>query len=101
MEEKIALLTVSPVSHRTAEETLALGYLASSLRRAGYCNVKIIDGWLRGLTNEDLMKIAFDGGTPSVIGISCYRSSLDRIKSFIDIVKNRANGDKKRSVGVS
>lgn len=45
----IILATPAPISHITAEENLGIGYLASTLREKGY-NVKIIDGWLMGLT---------------------------------------------------
>ena len=52
MKEKrtVVLATPAPVSHRTAEENLGLGYLASTLRQGGY-EVMLIDGWLAGLSS--------------------------------------------------
>lgn len=53
---KIVLCTIAPVSQRTAEENLGIGYLAESLRKEGY-TVSIIDAWLMSLNDEQFLEI--------------------------------------------
>lgn len=88
MRPKIALLTPKPESHRTAEETLALGYLASALRQAGHY-VVIIDGWLRKLSSEDIVKELARDKPPLIIGFSCYRSNLEQAKKILQLAKQQ------------
>jgi anaerobic magnesium-protoporphyrin IX monomethyl ester cyclase len=76
MPHLVALITPHTLSHRTAEETLALGYLASVLRSNGY-GVTIIDGWLRGVGPEEIAQ-ELAQNVPDVICMSCYRSNLDQ-----------------------
>ena len=49
----IILATPAPISHRTAEENLGLGYLSAILQSKGY-DVKILDAWLSKWTPEEL-----------------------------------------------
>lgn len=90
MKHKIALIAPQSKSHRTAEETIALGYLASVLRQAKY-EVVIIEGWLRKLTPSQIVDEINKGKYPSVIGISCYRSNLEQVKEILDIARERDN----------
>ncbi|MCI8554978.1 MAG: hypothetical protein HFI85_00170 [Clostridia bacterium] len=51
----IYLVTLKPSSHRTAEENLGIGYLASVLLEKEY-RVKIRDGWLDGSIDEEIIE---------------------------------------------
>ncbi len=88
MPVKIALLTPPTRSHRTAEETLALGYLGTTLRRSGY-EVCIVDGWLEHLSAEEMVGRIGVGGAPAIIGFSCYRSNLEQAQEVLGIVRER------------
>jgi radical SAM superfamily enzyme YgiQ (UPF0313 family) len=79
---RIVLLTPPTVSHRTAEETLALGYLAAVLRKSGY-SVGIIDAWLEGLTQDETVERIGSEGIPSLLGFSCYRSNLEHAHAIL------------------
>lgn len=61
------LATPAPVTHRTAEENLGLGYLAAMLRHAGF-SVQIIDGWLSNLTTQQVAAEIRTGVPPLFIG---------------------------------
>lgn len=89
MKNRIVLITPYAVSQRTAEETLALGYLAAILRRAGY-QADIIDAWVRGIDCKEIADLVFEGGSPSVVCLSCYRSNLDQAEEIIKSIKIRA-----------
>lgn len=91
MKDRIVLITPYTISQRTAEETLALGYLAAVLRKAGY-GATIIDAWLRGIGRQEIVDLAFREDNPSVVCLSCYRSNLDKAKEIIELIKIRAKG---------
>lgn len=76
-EKKVILTTLSPETHRTSEENLGLSYLAAVLRKNGY-NVEIIDGWLAGLKDEEVLKKIIDKKDTSIVGVSCYMSNNDK-----------------------
>ncbi|MDP3947404.1 MAG: radical SAM protein [bacterium] len=86
MAETIVLLTPPSHTHRTAEENLGLGYLAATLRAAGF-PVRIVDGWLRNLTIEEVVREISATPHPLLIGASCYRSSLDAMREVITRVR--------------
>lgn len=86
---KIVLATPPTISHRTAEETLALEYLAAALRNAGYATV-ILDAWLRGIDCHETVNLIFENGCPSVICMSCYRSNLNQAGEIIKLAKARS-----------
>ena len=88
MPAKIALLTPPTRSHRTAEETLALGYLGTTLRNSGY-EVCIVDGWLEHLSAEEMAGRISMGGIPALIGFSCYRSNLEQAQEVLEIIRER------------
>lgn len=90
MKHKIALIAPQSKSHRTAEETIALGYLASVLRQAKY-EVVIIEGWLRKLTPAQIVDEINKGNCPRIIGISCYRSNIEQAKEILYIARKRSN----------
>jgi hypothetical protein len=71
----VVLATPSPVTHRTAEENLGLGYIAAILRQGGY-KVIIIDAWLEGLSTQTLVDRILAVGPALWIGFSCYRTSM-------------------------
>jgi anaerobic magnesium-protoporphyrin IX monomethyl ester cyclase len=84
----IILATPAPVSHRTAEENLGLGYLAATLRSGGYA-VRVVDGWLEGLTSASLAQEITRGPQPLFVGFSCYRSNMERALEAAEIVRAR------------
>lgn len=85
----IALVTLSPNSHRTAEENLGIGYLASALRKNNY-SVVIIDGWLEGLTKKEVLEKICGDPHIYIVGVSCYMSNNDdSIKLAKSIRKKR------------
>ncbi|MFA5942109.1 MAG: radical SAM protein [Candidatus Paceibacterota bacterium] len=83
----IALVTPRTLSHRTAEETLALGYLASVLRENGYL-VTIVDGWLRGISSSEIVNIIAKD-VPDIICMSSYRSNLEQAKELLGAITGR------------
>lgn len=88
MEQKqnIVLATPAPISHRTAEENLGLGYLAAVLREQGYV-VTIIDGWLSGLSPEAIAEAISSIDNLLWVGFACYRSNMARAMETVDILK--------------
>ena len=82
----IILATPAPISHRTAEENLGLGYLAAVLRSNGY-NVEILDAWLNGWSTDELAQKILDGPTPLFVGMSAYQSNIDQAVKTLDAVK--------------
>jgi hypothetical protein len=88
MPYNVALITPHTLSHRTAEETLALGYLASVLRENGH-SVTVVDGWLRGIGVSEIVDIIGKTEIPSIICMSCYRSNLDQSKELLEATISR------------
>ncbi|WP_161495730.1 cobalamin-dependent protein [Bradyrhizobium japonicum] len=84
----IVLATPAPITHRTAEENLGLGYLASILRSKG-ANVQIIDGWLGGLTSDEIADSIARLPVPLWIGFSCYRSNMARAIEVMQLLRQR------------
>ena len=84
----IILSTPAPISHRTAEENLGLGYLSAALQKAGY-KVKILDAWLSGWSPEELAERILKEPTPMFVGISAYQSNIDQALKTLNIVKQR------------
>ena len=76
-DKRIILTTLSPDTHRTSEENLGLAYLAAVLRKNEY-NVEIIDGWLGGLTDEEVLSKIINSKDTDIVGISCYMSNNDK-----------------------
>lgn len=75
--KRIILTTLSPDTHRTSEENLGLSYLAAVLRKNGY-NVEIIDAWLEGMKDDEVLKKIIDRKDTAIVGISCYMSNNDK-----------------------
>lgn len=82
----IILATPSPISHRTAEENLGLGYLSAVLQSKGY-NVKILDAWLNGWSPDELAKNILSEPNPIFVGISAYQSNIDQAVKTLNAVK--------------
>jgi anaerobic magnesium-protoporphyrin IX monomethyl ester cyclase len=93
-DRAIVLATPAPLTHRTAEENLGLGYLAATLRAAGH-RVVVIDGWLQGLTVTELAD-ATVRCNPVLVGFACYRSNMQRAMETLRLV--RSTGQKPFSV---
>jgi radical SAM superfamily enzyme YgiQ (UPF0313 family) len=72
----IYLVNLKPSSHRTAEESLGVEYLAAALTEKHY-NVKILDNWLdNSLSNKDVLKtIIADKEKVLFVGTSSYMLS--------------------------
>lgn len=82
-EIEVVLATPPPISHRTAEENLGLSYLAAVLRSIG-CGVRIIDGWLEGLSPSKLATDILNDPPTLFLGFSCYRSNMERTIEVIN-----------------
>lgn len=82
----VILATPPPITHRTAEENLGLGYLATSLRENGQ-TVKIIDGWLDGLSSHELAGKILENPPKSFLGFSCYRSNMERTMEVANLLR--------------
>lgn len=87
MESLIILVTTATASNKTAEENLGLAYLAAVCRKNGF-EVVIIDGWLEGLSSEEVIERILLERTPLFIGFSCNQLNGD---TAIDIVKTLKN----------
>jgi anaerobic magnesium-protoporphyrin IX monomethyl ester cyclase len=86
LSAQIVLATPAPTSHRTAEENLGLGYLASVLRKHGH-RVEIIDGWLEGLSPSELAERILAVENPIWLGFSCYRSNMARAIETVECLR--------------
>lgn len=84
MIKKVVLMTPHTSSHRTAEETLALGYLGSILRNGGIKHI-VIDGWFEGLNSHQILERAMREERPSLLCFSCYRSNLDEARELLHL----------------
>lgn len=88
MNVKISLITPPTISHRTAEETLALGYLSTTLRGAGY-KVLVIDAWLEHLTAEMVVERIVQFGGVNLVAMSCYRSNLEQAIEVLNLIREQ------------
>ena len=84
--KNIILATPSPISHRTAEENLGIGYLASILRQTGR-EVRIVDGWLSGMTTHEIAEIILNDPPKDFLGFACYRSNMERTMEVATLLK--------------
>jgi len=82
----ITLATPPPVTHRTAEENLGLGYLASTLRTDGKV-VEVVDGWLKGMTTIQLATEILKNPPKNFLGFSCYRSNMERTIDVANLLR--------------
>ena len=87
LENRIILTTLSPDTHRTSEENLGLAYLTAVLRKNGY-SVEIIDGWLGGLEDKEVLRKIIDRKDTSIVGISCYMSNNDKSIELAKRIRN-------------
>lgn len=87
-EKNIVLVTPAPISHRTAEENLGIGYLASILRSKGK-KVVIIDGWLEGLKTHQIVDRILEIDNILCIGFSCYRSNMNKATEICQTLKKK------------
>lgn len=84
------MATPAPVSHRTAEENLGLGYLSAVLQKNGF-EVKILDAWLNGWTPDELANKILQDKDPLFIGVSAYQSNIDQALKTLDAIKQQKN----------
>jgi radical SAM superfamily enzyme YgiQ (UPF0313 family) len=82
----VTLATPPPLSHRTAEENLGLGYLASVLRKNGQ-EVQMVDGWLNGLSSHELASEILGKPPKIFLGFSCYRSNMERTMEVANLLR--------------
>lgn len=80
------MATPAPISHRTAEENLGLGYLSAVLQKNGF-EVKILDAWLNGWTPKELADKILQDKKPLFVGISAYQSNIDQALKTVDAAK--------------
>ena len=85
-DSNILLVTPAPISHRTAEENIGIGYLAAVLRNDGH-KVFIIDGWLENLNTFEITDKILGIKNIAYIGFSCYRSNMNQAIEIIDSLK--------------
>lgn len=86
----IILVIPAPISHRTPEENLGVGYLTSALRKNGY-NVLILDGWLNGWSPDEIAKKILSGQEPIFVGVSAYQSNISQAIDILQKVKKEKN----------
>ena len=87
-KNRIILVTLAPITHRTAEENLGLEYLKSVLVEKNF-DVEIIDGWLNDLSVDDVYsKIAENPDNILFVGISSYMSNTAPTIELIKKIKN-------------
>lgn len=85
---EIILCTLAPITHRTAEENLGIGYLASYLRKNGYI-VKIIDTWLEEISEEEFLNILSYNSKPLLIGFSCYQTNIEKTIRMAHMLRSK------------
>ena len=84
----IALVNICPKTNRTTEESLGLGYLAAQLRHHNV-EVEIIDAWLNGYSNEELVEQIVGLGPVLWVGISAYETEVESLENLLKILKAR------------
>ena len=90
---KIILTTLSPKTHRTAEENLGIEYLKASLTKSGY-DVIIIDGWLNELSVDEVYDKIINIKDILFVGISSYMSNTAPTVDLIAKLKKYDNNIK-------
>ncbi len=78
----------APISHRTAEENLGIGYLSAVLRKNGY-EVLVLDGWLNHWSLDTLVAKILAEKTPLFVGVSAYQSNIDQAIKVLSKVKQQ------------
>ncbi len=86
MEDLVVFFTPDCISHRTPEESLSIGYLASVLKAAGY-RVRIVDGWLQGLTQSQIIFKILKEGSPKCVCCSSYLFNLKQASKIVLEIK--------------
>ncbi|GGG07193.1 B12-binding domain-containing radical SAM protein [Paenibacillus albidus] len=87
-EPLIILVTPAPLSNRTSEENLGLGYIASYSRNKGI-KVIIIDGWLQNLTPSEIGDQIMEQDKPLFIGFSCYQLNKGKAIETIEYLRSK------------
>ena len=92
-DKRIILTTLSPKSHRTAEENLGIEYLKASLEESGY-DVLIIDGWLNEFSVDEVYEKIIANKDILFVGISSYMSNtlptinlIEKLKKYDESIK--------------
>lgn len=88
---KIALINPPSNSYRNPEEHLGLAYLKSFLQENNF-QVDIIDGFLLGLSSDDIIEKIIDDNQYKIIGISPFIDSLSQSYYIIKQLKEK-NGN--------
>lgn len=93
-KNKVFLITLSPKTHRTAEENLGIEYLKSSLINKNY-DVEIIDAWLNNYTVDEVFEyLKSQEENILFVGISSYMSNTEPTIDLINKLKNLNNNIK-------
>lgn len=86
-ERPIVLIIPATISHRTPEENLGVNYIAAVLREKKY-QVLLIDSWLTGLGDNEVLGVVSIVKDPLWIGISSYHYNINESKELLDRLKN-------------
>lgn len=93
MKGTVLYIVPPAISHRTAEENLGVGYLASYLRKNDI-EVVIIDAWLGKISYQELNKKIdeiFINNDVLFIGISTYVSNIGSVCPIVAFLKQNYN----------
>ena len=82
----VAFVTAAPISNRTTEENLGIGYLAAYCEKYGFQSV-IIDGWIENLAAEEIVARILALSDLLFVGFSCYQLNKATTKEVIDLLK--------------
>lgn len=69
---------------------LGIGYLASSLKKNGFNQIKLLDGASMGISEEEFIRLVLNG-SPDLIGISCMTASSPEAYRLARKIKKLSN----------
>ncbi|WP_338949789.1 radical SAM protein [Fusobacterium nucleatum] len=85
--KSIIFVTISPKSHRTAEENLGIEYLASNLKKTKKYKIEIVNGWLEELDYDGIIQRVRYHKEVLAIGISSYLTDLENVFNLLKKMK--------------
>jgi uncharacterized methyltransferase PH0819 len=85
--KSIIFITVSPKSHRTAEENLGIEYLAANLNKIKKYKIEVINGWLEELDYGGIIQRVRKHKEILAIGISSYLTDLYNVCNLVKKMK--------------
>jgi radical SAM superfamily enzyme YgiQ (UPF0313 family) len=84
---KIALIRPSQGNRFQVTPPLSLGYLSSSLKKAGYRDIYLVDASLFLLSPSDAVRMVEQKGIPDIMGIQVYTGAQRWTKEFVALIK--------------